>query len=51
MSRKHVATRRHLSLETLETRLCLSSIPVGTSTTVPDGVSQVRLSAAYGQLP
>src|SRR5947209_2110353 len=51
MSRKNLATRRRLSLETLETRLCLSSLPVATSTTVPDAARQAHLSAAYGQLP
>ena len=51
MSRKHVSTRRRLGLEALEDRLCLSSLPVGTSTTVPDAATQARLSAAYGQLP
>ena len=51
MSRKHVSTRRHLRLESLEDRLCLSSLPVGTSTTVPDAATQAHLTAAYGQLP
>ena len=51
MSRKHVSTRRRLRLEALEDRLCLSSLPVGTSTTVPDAATQAHLSAAYGQLP
>ena len=39
------------SLEALEDRLCLSSLPVGTSTTVPDAATQAHLTAAYGQLP
>ena len=51
MSRKHVSPRRRLGLESLEDRLCLSSLPVGTSTTPADAVTQARLSAAYGQLP
>ena len=51
MSRKHVSTRRRLGLEALEDRLCLSSLPVGTSTTPPDAATQAQLSAAYGQLP
>ncbi|MFI5455817.1 MAG: SBBP repeat-containing protein [Isosphaerales bacterium] len=51
MSRKHISTRRRLGLEALEDRLCLSSLPVGTSTTPADAASQARLSAAYGQLP
>ena len=51
MSRKHVSTRRRLHLEALEDRLCLSSLPIGTSTTLPDAATQARLSAAYGQLP
>ena len=51
MLRKHVSTRRRLGLEALEDRLCLSSLPVGTSTTPADAASQARLSAAYGQLP
>ena len=51
MSRKHVSTRRRLHLEALEDRLCLSSLPVGTSTTAARCRDQARLSAAYGQLP
>ena len=51
MLRKHVSTRRRLGLEALEDRLCLSSLPVGTSATVPDAATQAHLSAAYGQLP
>ena len=51
MLRKHVSTRRRLRLEPLEDRLCLSSLPAGTSTTVPDAATQAHLSAAYGQLP
>jgi hypothetical protein len=51
MSRKHVSARRRLGLEALEDRLCLSTLPVGTSTTVPDAATQAHLSAAYGQLP
>ena len=47
-------TRFHspaLDLESLEDRLCLSTLPVGTSTTVPDAATQAHLTAAYGQLP
>ena len=51
MTRKQRPTRKFLSLEALEDRLCLSSLPVGTSTTVPDAATQAHLSAAYGQLP
>jgi hypothetical protein len=51
MTRKQRLTRTFLSLESLENRLCLSTLPVGTSTTVPDAATQAHLSAAYGQLP
>ena len=51
MLRKHVSTRRRLGLEALEDRLCLSSLPVGTSTVPADAASQAMLSAAYGQIP
>ena len=51
MLRKRVSTRRRLGLESLEDRLCLSTLPVGTSTTVPDAATQAHLTAAYGQLP
>jgi hypothetical protein len=51
MSRKHLATRRRLSLETLEDRVCLSSLSPGTSTTASNAATQAHLSAAYGQLP
>src|SRR5262249_25964370 len=50
MTRKHVSTRRHLHFEALEDHLCLSSLPVGTSTTPTDAATQARLSAAYGKL-
>ena len=39
------------SLEALEDRLCLSSLPTGTTLAQPDAATQARLSAAYGQLP
>ena len=39
MLRKHVSTRRRLRLEPLEDRLCLSSLPVGAPTTVPDAAT------------
>ena len=51
MLRKRASTRRHLHLEPLEDRLCLSSLPIGTSTTVPDAATQAHLKAAYGKLP
>jgi len=51
MTRKQRLTRKFFSLESLEDRLCLSSLPVGSSTTPPDAVTQARLSAAYGQIP
>jgi hypothetical protein len=51
MSRKHIPPRRRLAIESLEARLCLSTLPVGTSTTVPDAATQAHLTAAYGQLP
>ena len=51
MLRNRVSTRRRLGLESLEDRLCLSTLPVGTSTTVPDAATQAHLTAAYGQLP
>jgi len=46
-----VSARRRLHIEALENRFCLSSLPVGTTVTVPDASTQARLSAAYGQLP
>ena len=51
MTRKQRPTRTFFSLESLEDRLCLSTLPVGTSTTVPDAATQAHLTAAYGQLP
>ena len=51
MTRKHRLTRKFFSLESLEDRLCLSSLPAGTSTTVPDAATQAHLTATYGQLP
>jgi hypothetical protein len=51
MTRNQQLTRKILCLENLEDRLCLSSLPVGTSTASPDAAAQSRLSAAYGQLP
>ena len=51
MLRTRVSTRRRLHLESLEVRLCLSTLPVSTSTTVPDAATQAHVSAAYGQLP
>jgi hypothetical protein len=51
MLRKPVSTRRRPGLESLEPRLCLSALPVGTATTVPDAATQAHLTAAYGQLP
>ena len=51
MTRKRRLTRKFFSLESLEPRLCLSTLPVGTATTVPGAATQADLSAAYGQLP
>ena len=51
MMRKSRSKRPHLHVEALEDRLCLSSLPAGTSTTPADAATQARLSAAYGQLP
>src|SRR5579864_2669473 len=51
MSRKHAPARRFLRLEALEDRLCLSSLPVATSTTPPSPPAQAHANAAYGQLP
>jgi hypothetical protein len=51
MVRRHISTRRRLGLESLEDRLCLSALPVSTSTTPPDAATQARLSATYGQIP
>ncbi len=45
------STRRLPRLESLEVRLCLSTLPAGTSTTAPDAATQAHLTAAYGQLP
>ena len=51
MTRNPRPTRRFLSLEYLEDRLCLSSLPPGGPLAQPDAATQARLSAAYGQLP
>ena len=51
MLRMRVSTRRRLGLEFLEARLCLSTIPVYTGTTVPDTATQAHLTATSGQLP
>ncbi len=51
MTRKQRLTRKFFSLESLENRLCLSTLPVGTSTTAPDAATQAHLTAAYGQIP
>ncbi len=51
MTRKQRLTRTAFSLESLENRLCLSTLPVGTATTAPDAATQARLAAAYGQVP
>ena len=51
MIRKCRSKRPHLLVEALEDRLCLSSLPAGTSTTPADAATQARLTAAYGQLP
>ena len=51
MTRKQRPTRRFLSLESLEERLCLSSLPAGTALAQPDAATQAHLTAAYGQLP
>jgi hypothetical protein len=51
MTRKQRPTHMFFSLESLEDRLCLSSRPAGTSTTVPDAATQAHLTATYGQLP
>jgi hypothetical protein len=51
MTRKIRPTRKLFSLEALEDRLCLSSLPGGSSTAPPDAASQAHLTAAYGQVP
>ena len=51
MTRKPRPTSRLLSLDSLEERLCLSSLPSGTTLAPPDAAMQAHLSAAYGQLP
>ncbi len=51
MTRRQRLSRKFLSLESLESRLCLSSLPAGAATTVPDATTQAQLTAAYGQLP
>jgi hypothetical protein len=51
MTRTRRLTRRLLSLDSLENRLCLSSQPSGTALAEPDAAAQAHLSAAYGQLP
>ena len=42
MTRKRRLTRRFLSLEPLEERLCLSSVPNGTALTQPDAATQAQ---------
>jgi hypothetical protein len=51
MTRKQRLTRKFLFLESLEDRLCLSSLPAGTTLVQPDAATQAHLTAAYGQLP
>ncbi len=51
MTRKQRLTQKFFSLESLEDRLCLSTLPVSASTTTPDTATQAHLTAAYGQLP
>ena len=51
MTRKQKLARRFACLETLEDRLCLSSLPMTDPLTQPAPATQARLSAAYGQLP
>ena len=51
MVRKQKRLRRVVSLETLEGRLCPSTLAAGATLTQPDVAAQARMSAAYGQLP
>jgi hypothetical protein len=51
MTQRQRFNRKFFSLEFLEARLCLSTLPVGTATTVPDAATQAHLTAAYGQVP
>ena len=51
MTRKQRPTRRFLSHEALEERLCLSTLPPGATLAQPDAATQANLTAAYGQLP
>ena len=51
MKRKTKLTRTLLSLELLEDRCCLSSLPLGTPLAQPDAATQARIGEAYGQLP
>ncbi len=51
MTRKQRLTRRFLSHDALEERLCLSTLPSGATLSQPDAATQAHLTAAYGQLP
>jgi hypothetical protein len=49
--RQRKSTRKRLTVEPLENRLCLSSMTLGTPLTQADAATQARVSQAYGQLP
>jgi Bacterial Ig-like domain (group 3)/Beta-propeller repeat len=51
LMRQRGSSRRLLTLERLEDRLCLSTIGLDTPLTTPKAAVQARLSEAYGQLP
>ncbi len=51
MPRKQRPTRRFLSLEPLEQRLCLSSVPQDTALAQTDAATQAHLTATYDELP
>jgi hypothetical protein len=49
--RQRLSTRKRLTVELLEDRLCMSAIAIDTPLTPPDAATQARANAAYGQLP
>src|SRR6266852_7749052 len=51
LMRQRVPTRRRLTVELLEDRLCMSAMAIDTPLTPPDAATQARANAAYGQLP
>src|SRR5260370_28410234 len=51
LMRQRLSTRRRLTVELLEDRLCMSSMALDIPLTKPDAAAQARVAEAYGQLP